>query len=243
MPCFFVQPQDIAQGEVTLRGQDAYHIARSLRMAVGDTVTVSDGAGRRLLCRLTVIRDDRVTADIVDTLAGSGELPGDILLCQALPKRDKLELIVQKATELGAAGILPFVSSRCIRQVREGRTDRQTERLCRIAREAAMQCGRGRIPQVGEPVTFDALAGLLGDRDAVYFCYEGAGTQHLRDWLAQGCPERIAVIVGAEGGFSPEEADAARRAGWHMTGLGGRILRCETAGPFVLSCFGYFYGC
>ena len=222
MPGFFVQPQDIAQGEVTLRGQDAYHIARSLRMAVGDTVTVSDGAGRRLLCRLTVIRDDRVTADIVDTLAGSGELPGDILLCQALPKRDKLELIVQKATELGVSRIGVFSSRFCAAYMNENKLDR----LQRVAREAAKQCLRARAPEI---VYYDnlnaALASCKGFENKLFACEFAKESEADISALKGGC----ALVIGSEGGFSEEEFAEAKAEGFAGVTLGKRILRAETA--------------
>lgn len=242
MPRFFVTgaPED---GAFLLVGDDAHHIARSLRCAVGDTVTVCDGAGTEYTCRLTQIRDDAVTATVLDAHAGETELPLSVHLLVAYPKGDKLETVVQKATELGAARITPFESSRCIKRPGAEKQDKITARLARIAEEAAKQCGRSRLPEVDRTVSFDGALSLAAESDLVLFCYEGEGTRHIREILCAcpAAPASVAVLVGSEGGFSPEEAAAARAAGFAMTGLGRRILRCETAPVYALSALAFLY--
>ncbi len=239
MPRFFLPPEAFSEKTVTLSGDAYRHIARSLRMAVGDEVTLSDGEGWEYRARLSSFSDESVTAEILSSAVGAGEPPIALTLYQGNPKGDKLELIVQKAVELGAFAIVPFESSRCVARVRADRAERQTARLSRIAEEAAAQCGRARIPRVALPLSFtDALRKAKECSDAILFCYEDERTRSLRtaveETAARGA-RSLAVFVGSEGGFSPEEAALAAAHGALSVSLGRRILRCETAPLYALS--------
>ncbi|MBO5757302.1 MAG: 16S rRNA (uracil(1498)-N(3))-methyltransferase [Clostridia bacterium] len=244
MPRFFVSAEQISDNVVTLTGDDAHHIARSLRMAAGEFITVCDDRAIEYECRLTSFEQDkRVLAEIVSSAPCATEPPFDACLFQALPKGEKFDSIIQKAVECGVYEIVPFQSSRCIAKAKADGEAEKTKRRCRIAAEAAKQSGRGRVPAVKPTVSFEQMLALTEECDLCLFCYEGEGTQTLASILQneQGLPARprIAVIVGSEGGFSPEEAARAEAAGMKMTGLGKRILRTETAAPFVLSCLVY----
>ena len=240
MPRFFVEPDAIAGGIATVAGGDAYHIARSLRMAVGEEITLADGSGKEYTCRLTKIRDDECTAEILSEQASVSESPAEITLYMAYPKSDKLELIIQKAVELGASRIVPFESSRCIKRPKAEKIEKQTARLARIAEEAAKQCGRAKLPTVAEPVSFKKMLDEASIAELSLFCYEGRGTKSLKNVLATNTvPKTVSVIVGSEGGFSPEEAEAAEAAGLTPVNLGPRILRCETAPMYALSAISY----
>ncbi len=235
MPRFFIQPAQKTDSVITILGEDARHIARSLRMAVGEEITVADGSGMIDTCRLTSIHDDRVEAEILSVRRGESEPPYALTLFMAYPKGDKLETVVQKAVELGAARIIPFESERCIKRPAAEKQPRITERLNRIAEEAAKQCGRARLPVVEPPVSFSAMLDRARGADLALFCYEGAETVSLMRVLPPTPPHSVAAVVGCEGGFSPIEADRARNAGFHMVNLGPRILRCETAPDYVLA--------
>ena len=244
MARFFISPEDIDRDGNTaaIRGEDAYHIARSLRMAEGDGVTLCDGRGTDYSCRLTRIRDDECTARILDTHPSESEPPANITLFMAYPKGDKLETVIQKAVELGAAKIIPFESSRCIKRPSAEKDGRRLTRLTRIAMEAAKQCGRGIIPEVLPTMRLREVLARRGEFDAVLFAYEGDGTVPLRsvlEGMRGDIPRRLAVVVGSEGGFSPEEAKEARDAGFTPVNLGPRILRCETAPDYILSAISY----
>lgn len=242
MPRFFVpSPQlDLQNGLVTLLGDDAHHIARSLRMAQGDEITVCDMHGAVHRCRLTRIRDDRAEAEILESRPGDTEPPSFVTLYMAYPKSDKLETVVQKAVELGVSRIVPFESERCVKRPAAEKQDRITERLGRIAAEAAKQCGRCRLPAVEKPVSFSQMLEEAAGAALPLFCYEGDGTVSLRALLRElAVPESISVVVGSEGGFSGKEADEARARGMRMVNLGPRILRCETAPAYVLSALSY----
>lgn len=241
MPRFFIPTENKSENVLKITGQDAFHIARSLRMAVGDEITVSDMQGVEHICRLTKIRDEECECEIISSAEGKTESPSEITLFIGYPKGEKLELIVQKAVELGAVNIIPFESSRCIRRPNADKIDKQTARLSRIAEEAAKQCGRSRLPSVSVPVKFDTAVKTAKDFPLSLFCYEGDGTLSMRKAMeSAGVPEKIAVFVGPEGGFSTDEANLASECGLTLVNLGPRILRCETAPMYalsVISCF------
>ena len=240
MPRFFTPTDGICDGTITIRGDDARHIARALRMAEGDTVTVCDMQGREHICRLCRIRDEECTCLILETREGETEPPVYITLYMAYPKGDKLETVIQKAVELGASRIIPFESSRCIKRPKAEKTDKLLSRLSRIAEEAAKQCGRGILPAVSAPLGFEAAMKEASEAELSLFCYEGERCRTLRAALCENrSAKSISVTVGAEGGFSPDEARRAEEAGLVPVSLGPRILRCETAPLYALAAISY----
>ena len=239
MPRFFINKEDALGDVLFIKGEDAYHIARSLRMAVGDSLVVSDGEGLEFICRLTRIRDEACECEIIERRMGEGESPVDITLFMAYPKGDKLETVIQKAVELGASRIVPFESSRCIKRPKAEKLDKQLLRLSRIAREAAGQSARSRLPRVLAPISFSEMIVAAGQSEIALFCYEGESCVSIKDALRKGQPSSISVIVGSEGGFSEDEAKMAREGGLISVSLGKRILRCETAPAFALSSIAY----
>ena len=243
MPKFFIPKENIDESALTAFIEDdgARHIARSLRMAVGDPLTMSDGEGGEYSAILTKIRDERCDMQITEKLAVTTEPPVKITLFMAYPKSDKLETVIQKATELGAAEIIPFESSRCIKRPGKDKADARRGRLNRIAEEAAKQCGRAIIPKVRDVMSYTEVISATRDYDLTLFCYEGKNTTPIKAALSGKAPASIAVVVGSEGGFSEEEALAAEAAGAVLTGLGSRILRCETAPDYVLSVISYVF--
>ena len=234
MPKFFVSKESIENNIAKIEGKDAFHIARSLRMAVGDNIYISDGEGHDYLATLTDIKDDLCTAEILSE-GDSAEPKMSITLYMAYPKGDKLETVIQKAVELGATRIVPFESSRCIKRPKADKVAKQGERLSKIAEEAAKQCGRGIIPEVALPLSYSEMLEDAKGSALRLICYEKESDLSVKALLSQGMPESIAIIVGCEGGFSPEEVEAAVNAGCHSVTLGKRILRCETAPLTVLS--------
>ncbi len=251
MPRFFVQSSDLQEGIVTLTGDDAHHVAYSLRLAAGKHIDVCCD-GLVYDCELEAFSPDKshpwVKARVCSVTKADTEPPYQVVLYQALPKGDKLDIIIQKAVECGVAQVVPFESSRCIARAKSDAEARKTERRQRIAEEAAKQCGRGIIPKVSPTVSFSEMLNEASKADMTLFCYEGEGTSSLPVVLTKADFQKektyspvIAVIVGSEGGFSPEEATEAAVRGFSMVGLGRRILRCETAPSFVLACLSYQY--
>ena len=242
MPRFFLPPPIAVGDTVSLTSDDARHVSYSLRMAVGDEVTLLDGEGGVFRARLASFDGTEVKAEVTEALSATSESPLFIHLYQGYPKSDKLEFIVQKAVELGASAITPFESEHCVKRPKADKLSHISERQGRIALEAAKQCGRDRLPVVHTTVSFEEMLKEAARYPLCLFCYEGEGTLSLKD-ICSSHPEvrEIAVVVGSEGGFSPREADAARMAGLAMTGLGKRILRCETAPLYALSALSFFY--
>ena len=204
---------DISGGTAVLSGADAHHLAHVMRARPGETVTLCDGKGTDYACAVRGFGPDTVELEILSSSASVSEPGVRVTLYVGYPKQDRLETIVQKAVELGAVRIVPFFSRYCVAAPKK--EEQKNLRYNRIAFEAAKQSGRGVVPQV------DAAR-----NDAAFFCYE-AGGEPLLSRL--GGAETIGLITGSEGGFSPEEAAAAREAGCVQIGLGPRILRCETA--------------
>ena len=243
MPRFFVPSENFQDGIVKITGEDARHIARALRMAVGDTLTVCDMHGQAHECVLTKIRDEECELEIRSTVSVNTESPLFISLYMGYPKGDKLELIVQKAVELGVSKIIPFESSRCIKKAKSDKVEKQTERLSRIAAEASKQCGRSVLTEIKNPTPFkDALVLAKECGEKILFCYEGDGTKSLKAVLSSiEKGEKIAVFVGPEGGFSLDEVALAESFGAASVNLGPRILRCETAPLYALSAISYHF--
>ncbi|MBE6694428.1 MAG: 16S rRNA (uracil(1498)-N(3))-methyltransferase [Ruminococcaceae bacterium] len=244
MPRFFVNTDRIIDGKVYLDGDDAHHISHSLRMAEGERITVCDMQAWEYDCVLESFSAQSVTAHITEKRKIESEPPYRAHLYQALPKGDKLDTVIQKAVECGAYDITPFESSRCIVKAKAEAEDKRTERRLRIATEAAKQCGRGILPRVYPTVSFDRMLDSIKACDLVLFCYEGEETVPLGKLLSERLPQLlegenipdIAVVIGSEGGFSPEEAERICDLGILPVGLGKRILRTETASGFALAC-------
>ena len=207
-----------------LTGPDAHHLGRVMRAKPGDTVILCDGAGFDYTAAVTAVAPDRVELRLVEKRPTAAEPSVEVTLFAGYPKQDKLEFIVQKAVELGAARVVPFFSRFCVAAPKK--EDQKNLRYARIAAEAAKQAGRGLIPAVELPLDIKDLPARFDQFDLVLFFYEGGG-QSLRTLVKD--QKRIALITGAEGGFSPEEAEKLIAAGAVPVGLGPRILRCETA--------------
>ena len=241
MPRFFVRKEQIENGVVRILGDDAHHIARSLRMAAGEKITVCDMQRMEYQCELVGFEDDKaVLARVLESRQMNTEPPFVAHLYQALPKGDKLDTVIQKAVECGASEIYPFESERCVVRVKPEAEARKTERRQKIAAEAAKQCGRSLLPLVSPTLSFAEMIKRASESDLCLFCYEGEGTEALGRVLRQALMEKsnpsISVIIGSEGGFAPSEVSRAREAGMRPVGLGNRILRTETASGFVLAC-------
>lgn len=246
MPRFFVQKEQISEGVVSIFGDDAHHISRALRMAAGESITVCDMQSFEYECELTDFLPDRVLARILTTRQSDTEPPYRAHIYQALPKGDKLDSIIQKAVECGAASITTFESERCVVKVKADAEGKKTERRQRIATEAAKQSGRGILPTVFPTVSYAEALKRAAEADIPLLCYEGEDQKTLsavlkeykEKSLGEKIPE-ISIVIGSEGGFSLAEVDAAKEAGLISVGLGKRILRTETASSFALSCLVY----
>ena len=243
MPRFFVKNEQIEDELIKITGDDAFHISRSLRMAVGEHITACDENGREYDCILRQFEPDSVTAEISGSRDSAAEPPFKAHIYQGLPKGDKLETVIQKAVECGAVSVTPYESDFCIAKSKPEAEEKRRERRNKIAAEAAKQCGRAVLPTVGSPLSFADMIDEAKKSDVVLFCYEGEGTlplgraiKDLPTLLKEKESLSVSIVVGSEGGFSEKEVKAAKEAGFTVCGLGKRILRTETAATFVMCC-------
>lgn len=238
MPRFFVETP--VSGEYYLGGEAGRHGAKVLRLRPGESVTLCDGRGTDYPCAVRENSGDGLLLDVSGPIPSRSEPRTKVTVCQCLPKGDKLETVVQKAVELGAYEIWPIESRYCIAKW-DGRTkDKKLPRLQKIALEAAMQSGRGIVPQVLEPAALgDALKAAQAAGEALFF-YENADLG-LRSCLGN-TGGRLFLFIGPEGGFSDEEASLAEDLGAKIASLGPRILRTETAPIAALSAVFYEKG-
>lgn len=244
MPRFFIQRQQISeengQKTVCIYGDDAHHISRSLRMAVGEKIEACDMQKTVYYCTLSKFTDSEVLATVESESQIDTEPRYEIKLYQALSKGDKMETVIQKSVECGACEIVPFSSERCVVKIDKKDEKKKIERYYKISESAAKQSGRGIIPSVEKILDFKSMLDEASKCSLAILCYEGEGTESLKEILKNNSVENdIAIIIGSEGGFSLKEVALAKEKGIKLAGLGKRILRCETAAPFALACVAY----
>ncbi len=234
---FFISPQETGGENIIITGNDVNHIKNVLRMKKGEHILISDGADREYECEITDLEKESVVARVIDVFGSSAELSTKITLFQGLPKSDKMELIIQKAVELGVFEVVPVVTRRTVVKLDAKKAKKKTERWNAIALSAAKQAKRGRIPKVTYPMTLKEAFAYSRSFDASIIPYEDAeGIKHSREVFAglKG-KEQIGIFIGPEGGFDRSEIDEAKALGIEPITLGKRILRTETAGMAVLS--------
>lgn len=238
---FFVEPDQINEESGRILGSDVNHIAHVLRLKTGEEILISNRQGKDYYCIIEEIEEDSVFCRVLYTRISEQELPTKLYLFQGLPKQDKMELIIQKAVELGAYEIIPVAMARSIVKVTEKNQDKKTERWQKIAESAAKQCGRGIIPKVHEPLTMKAAAAYAAALDQVLVPYEKADNMvHSKQILSNpGNYDSIGIFIGPEGGIESQEIEKLEAIGAHTVTLGKRILRTETAGLVVLSILMY----
>lgn len=246
MARLFVEPARLAEEVVVLAEEDHRYLTRVLRLDVGAAVTLFDGKSVEATARIVRIGPRALELKIEERRPVAAIDRPHVTIIQGLAKGDKLDLIVQKATELGAARIIPVTTARAVARLDAGamRTMSRRARWQKIAREASRQSGRLDVPEV-EGVTSLTTAMAASPKDALkLMLWEGARQTTLRSQLParDATPQQIVIAVGPEGGFTVEEVDAARHAGFVPVGLGPRILRTETAALVVLSILGYALG-
>lgn len=241
---FFVEAGQIKEGDrsVIITGSDVKHIKNVLRMRVGEELSVSNGQdGKEYRCGIAAFEEDRIVCELRFIKEDNVELPARVYLFQGLPKADKMELIIQKAVELGVSGIIPVASRRCVVKLEEKKAAARRQRWQGIAEAAAKQSRRGIIPEVCQVTDFREAVRMAAHMDVRLIPYELAEgmdkTRALIDGIRPG--QSVAVFIGPEGGFEQEEISLAEENGIEAITLGRRILRTETAGLAVLSWIGY----
>ena len=228
MPGFWVDPEDVGDERLVLRGDEAHHLLRVRRYGPGDEIEAVDGVGCCYRVRIEQVGESEVEAGIVTRMPEKGESPVRLHLAPALIKGQGFEFVVEKATEVGVASIRPLAVERDV--VGPG-SQRKRDRWQRLARAATKQCGRSRMPLVGAPQSLgDVLAGLARDCDAIWLATPDGQVPATEAIAARGAVGAVGLLVGPEGGFTAAEVDLARAAGAVAFTWGDRILRADTAG-------------
>ena len=233
---FFVPEGPDEAGQIHITGSDVHHIRSVLRMKPGEQVVISDGHDKDYYCEITELNPGEITVQVLKETEAA-ELPARLILYQGLPKGEKMELIIQKAVELGVYEIVPVATKRAVVKLDAKKEEKKRLRWQSIAESAAKQAGRALIPQVAPCMNFDKALRMCNGLDAALIPYEKAeGMQHARDQVrALHGKHSIGIFIGPEGGFEESEIEAARGAGAVPITLGHRILRTETAGLTMLS--------
>lgn len=239
---FFVSPKQIQGTKAYITGSDFNHIKNVLRMKIGEEIALSNGVDQKeYRVGIVAYTEDTVECELHFIKEDGMELPAEIYLFQGLPKGDKMELIIQKAVELGVHEIIPVSMSRCVVRLDEKKASSKLKRWQTIAEAAAKQSKRGIIPKIHEVLSFEQALSYANDMQVKMLPYELAnGMEETKKVIASiRAGERIAVWIGPEGGFDKQEVSKASACGFCPISLGKRILRTETAGMTVLSILMY----
>lgn len=233
---FFVSPEELQSEWITLTGENAQHM-KVLRLKDGEQVLVCDGNGQEGLCEISGGQ-----LRVLERRESQTEAAVKVSVYLAFPKADKLEHVIQKATELGAAEIIAFPSARCVSRPDEKSLKKKLERWQKIAVSAAEQSGRGVVPQVRVLGSFPEALERGAKADKALLFYENERAVTLKMALTSGSQKTVALLTGPEGGLEEKEVEQAKDAGWQICTLGKRILRCETAPLCALSAVMYDAG-
>lgn len=221
---YFLSRIDGEKAYVT--GDEAKHLCRVMRIKAGESLVLCDKSGFDYTALAQQISEDEICFDVISKQLNPAEPTKQLSVFMALPKSDKLEFITQKMCELGAAKLIPFVSEYCVAQ-KSKKEDSKKQRLQKISDEACKQCMRSVPMEVCETLTFKQVLVAFSEYDAVLFFYEKA--DYALANIDFSTLEKVAIIIGSEGGFSEKEALLLKENGAKTIGLGKRILRCETA--------------
>ena len=240
MTRFFVSPEEMQAAFLVLTGENAQH-AKVLRLKNGEEVLVCDGQGNECLCTVSDVSQGQISLVVNSRQESDSEARVKVSVYVAYPKADKLEHVIQKATELGAFEIIAFPSARCISRPDEKSLKKKLERWQKIAASAAEQSGRGRIPQVLTLASYAEALQRASAADKALLFYENERATTLKMAL-EGEYTTVSLLTGPEGGLEEKEVQQAVTAGLQVCTLGKRILRCETAPLCALSAVMYDSG-
>ena len=238
MHCFYTEKENIVGGQAYITGSDVNHVRNVLRMEVGEEIVICDGEGVFHTCVIKEISKEQVEAQILESKEAETELKTKITLFQGLPKKDKMELIIQKAVELGVHEIVPVSTRFCVAKIEDAKKEKKKlERWQEIAKAAAKQSGRGMIPQIKPVMTYKEALKAASGMDRAVIPYEKAeGMKAAVEEVGKMAKcQSVGIFIGPEGGFAEEEIQSALDTGVTPISLGKRILRTETAGLCILS--------
>jgi 16S rRNA (uracil1498-N3)-methyltransferase len=243
MARFFVPASSISHGRGVITGDELNHLRRVLRLRTGDSVEVFDGAGWEHEAAIRAVGPERAEIEILRSYEARRESPLKVTLAVALTKGEKMDFVVEKATELGAHIVAPLFSANAVPKLDQRKTARREERWKKIALGAAKQCGRSRVPEILAMCRYDEFVARPAADTLKILFWENEAQRTLKQvHQEQSSARSVILTVGPEGGFTREEAESARRHGYLWVGLGRRILRAETAAVAALALAQYLWG-
>ena len=240
---FFIEKKKIIKNRAILDGSEARHIGKVLRLGIGDTLYLLDEKGSEYHGVINSLGSKSVEVELLKKIPPRKQSPVNVVLGQALPKAQKMDYIVQKATELGVSKIIPFFSARSIPKLDDERLQKRCARWQKIALEATKQCGRVHIPRVETVVPFQEILNKCCNNSLKIMLWEDEKNNTLKEVLQSNQPsKRIVALVGPEGGFTADEVNMSRQAGFTSVSLGRYVLRTETAALCLLGILEYEWG-
>jgi 16S rRNA (uracil1498-N3)-methyltransferase len=242
MPRFYIPNPHIQDGLLKIEGDEVKHIRKVLRLKAGDEILVFDGSGKEFEGAIVEERRSSVMVKVRGIFSSKGDSSLEVTLAQSLLKGEKMDYLIQKATELGVNEIIPFFSARSVPVLEKSRRPNRHHRWEKIAVEASKQCGRGVVPKIESLQDYSSMLRAAPTDHLRLILWEGDGLKLKEVLERSGEKTKIFFVIGPEGGFSPDEVDKAKRAGFVAVTLGKRILRAETASLCLLSILQYEWG-
>lgn len=228
---FFVDKDNIRDNKVTIIGEDVKHIRNVLRLREEDIISICDKQGIDYIAEIIDLFKEKVVCNIIETKISNSEPPIEVILYQGIPKSTKMDLIIQKSTEVGVAKIVPVITDRTIVKIQDRKKEEnKLERWNKITEEAAKQSKRGIIPEVCQILSFNEMLETLKNNGIIIVPYENEENIGIKEILRDEANKKINIVIGPEGGFEEEEIESLKAIGAHIVSLGPRILRTETAG-------------
>lgn len=228
---FFIDKENIYNNKITIKGDDVKHIKNVLRLNEENIITVCDKNKTEFIVKIVEINKDNIVCQILNSKVSTSEPPIDVILYQGIPKSTKMDLIIQKNTELGVVKIVPLITDRTIIKIQDiEKEEKKLERWNRIAEESAKQSKRGIVPEIRSIKTFKEILEVLKNEKFIIVPYENEEKLGMKEVLKGFNGEKISIIIGPEGGFEEWEIEALKDIGSKIVSLGPRILRTETAG-------------
>ncbi|NQT32399.1 MAG: 16S rRNA (uracil(1498)-N(3))-methyltransferase [Candidatus Omnitrophica bacterium] len=244
MSRFYAPKENISKDKITIEGKEAHHILDVMRMKDGDEVVVFDGTGNEYSGFIKGVdpKEKKLIVQVVRVERPFSEKMPEVILAQAIPRKNKMEYIVEKSTELGVSRIVPIVTDRTIVRPDDARSKKKVAKWRRIALEASKQCGRTSVPKIEKVTDYKKFVKLIDQFDTVLFACLRDGNVPVREALDDVGSGRILVFIGPESDFTEEEIEMADRHNSRFISLGKRVLKSDTAGLFVLAVLNYEMG-
>ena len=239
MSRFYVPKESVKGNKIFVYGKEAHHILDVMRLKKSDSVVTFDGTGKEYVGVIKEVGRDSLVVEVAETRESNSGLKIAVTLIQAIPKKEKMDYIVEKATELGVSAVIPVIAGRTIVNWDEKKKEAHAQRWCKISREASKQCGRSDIPDVSSVKDLKSAVKDTENHDLKLIAALSDGAISLKDALKDFEGKRITIAIGPEGDFTPDEIKLAKSLGFKVVNLGQRVLKSDTAGLAMLAVLNY----